>query len=89
MIALLKYGAGMPFHRDARLQASLGVPLPPSTQWEIVRDRAERAKPAFEELVQQGTQGEIPHTDDATVKILEMMCDGREIGPDQPPGIFD
>ena len=73
MIALLKYGAGMPFHRDARLQASLGVPLPPSTQWEIVRDQAQRTEPAFEELIRQAAQGEILHNDDTTVKILEMM----------------
>jgi transposase len=73
MIALLKYGTGMPFHRDARLQASLGIPLPASTQWDIVHGRAERAEPVFEELVQQGAQGEIMHNDDTTVKILEMM----------------
>jgi transposase len=73
MIALLKYGAGMPFHRDGRLQASLGIPLPPSTQWELVRDRAKHAEPVFEELIQQAAQGEILHNDDTAVKILEMM----------------
>ena len=30
MIAVLKYGTGMPFYRLARLQASFGVPLPAS-----------------------------------------------------------
>ncbi|MBI3262564.1 MAG: IS66 family transposase, partial [Acidobacteria bacterium] len=38
MIALLKYGTGMPFHRLERLQADLQIPLPASTQWEIVND---------------------------------------------------
>lgn len=33
MIALLKYGSGLPFNRLEQLQASLGVPLPASTQW--------------------------------------------------------
>ena len=37
MIALLKYGSGVPFHRAEKLQASLGIPLPASTQWDIVR----------------------------------------------------
>lgn len=37
MIALLKYGSGMPFHRMEGLQEHLGIPLPASTQWDIVR----------------------------------------------------
>jgi transposase len=36
MIALLKYGNGMPFHRLAALQDNLELPLPASTQWEIL-----------------------------------------------------
>ena len=42
MIALLKYGSGLPFNRLERLQGSLGIPLPAATQWEIVRDSAIR-----------------------------------------------
>ena len=38
MIALLKYGSGVPFYRLAGLQKSLGIPLPASTQWEIVEN---------------------------------------------------
>jgi transposase len=73
MIALLKYGAGTPFHRAEKLQASLGIPLPASTQWDIVRDKAERAEPAFEELADQAAQGDVVYNDDTTVKILEAM----------------
>ncbi len=36
MAALMRYGSGMPFYRLERLQASLGVPLPSSVQWEQV-----------------------------------------------------
>ena len=32
LLALLKYGTGMPFYRLAKLQENLGVPLPSSTQ---------------------------------------------------------
>jgi len=38
MIALLKYGSGFPFYRLENLQDSVGIPLPASTQWDIVRD---------------------------------------------------
>jgi transposase len=73
MIALLKYGTGMPFNRTETLQGSLGVPLPASTQWDIVEAQAERAEPVFAELVQQAAQGDVVHNDDTGVKILEMM----------------
>jgi len=37
IIALLKYGHGFPFYRLAKLQQSVGIPLPSSTQWDIVK----------------------------------------------------
>ncbi len=73
IIALLKYGSGMPFNRAEKLQESLGIPMPASTQWDIVVAQAERAEPVFEELVRQAAQGEVVHNDDTTVKILEVM----------------
>lgn len=57
MIALLKYGSGFPFHRLEGLQSSLGIPLPASTQWEIVEAVAGGAKPVFEELCPSGGSG--------------------------------
>ena len=38
MVALLKYGNGLPFNRLDGLQENLGRPLPSSTQWEIVAE---------------------------------------------------
>ena len=73
MIALLKYGSGMPFNREEKLQGSVGIPLPASTQWEIVHAKAEKIEPAFEELIRQAAQGEVVFNDDTTVKILELM----------------
>jgi len=75
MIALLKYGSGVPFHRAEKLQASLGIPLPASTQWDIVRALAEHVEPIFEELVGQAAQGDVLYNDDTTVKILALMGD--------------
>ena len=69
----MKYGSGMPFNRMEKLQGNLGIPLPASTQWDIVEAQAERAEPVFEELVRQAAQGEVVYNDDTTVKILEMM----------------
>src|SRR2546425_12538459 len=68
VVALMKYGSGMPFYRLEGLQQSLGIPLPVSTQWDIVRDSAQRIQPAFEELIRQAAQGEVLYNDDTSVK---------------------
>jgi hypothetical protein len=72
MIALLKYGSGVPWDRLERLEASLGIPLPASTQCEIVAEVAEVIRPAFEELIRQAAQGEVFYNDDTSMKILAL-----------------
>jgi hypothetical protein len=52
MIALLKYGSGLPFNRLEGLQGNLETPLPASTQWDIVAAVANQVAPVFEELIQ-------------------------------------
>lgn len=83
MIALLKYGSGVPFYRLSGLQDSLGVPLPAATQWEIVEQTATVVKPAFEELIRQAAQGEVVHNDDTTMTILSHQQDAK--GEDATP----
>jgi len=80
MIALLKYGSGVPFHRLARLQATLAIPLPASTQWEIMATAAPAAQPALAELIRQAAQGDVLHNDDTTMTIL-----GLAAGPAPAP----
>lgn len=77
MIGLLKYGSGLPFNRLEGLQGHLEVPLPASTQWDIVQAVAANLAPAFAELIRQAAQGDVLHNDDTTVKILELMGEGR------------
>jgi transposase len=73
MVALLKYGSGLPFNRMEKLHESLGVPLPASTQWEIVEKTADKIHPVYSELIRQAAQGEILYNDDTTMKILENL----------------
>jgi transposase len=75
MIALLKYGYGMPFHRQETLQGNLGLPLSDSTQWDIVNAQAKRVEPVWQELIRQAAQGDVVHNDDTGVKILELMAE--------------
>jgi transposase len=96
MIGLLKYGSGMPFNRVEGLQGDLGVPLPASTQWDVVEAVAGSLAPALDELIRQAAQGEVVHNDDTTVKILELMGErarqealaGAEGDADERRGLF-
>lgn len=94
MIGLMKYGSGLPFNRVARLQANCQVPLPASTQWEIVSGAATLLSVAYEELIRQAAQGDVLHNDDTTIKILELMGARAKKNPpaddDQPKrtGLF-
>ena len=78
MVALLKYGTGVPFNRLEGLQGDLGLPLPAATQWEIVEGVANTIYPAVRELRRQGAQGEVVHNDDTTMKILELMAGHKD-----------
>jgi transposase len=72
MIALLKYGSGLPWNRLERLQQGLGIPLPASTQWEIVRDAARLYAAVYSELVHQAADGQVIYNDDTSMKVLEL-----------------
>jgi transposase len=84
MVALLKYGNGVPFYRLDRLQENLGMPLPASTQWEMVAEVADQITPVHEELIRQAAQGRVLHNDDTSVKILSL----RREETDQRTGVF-
>ena len=84
MIALLKYGSGMPFYRLEKLEQALGIPLPASTQWEIVEDQAELIQAARDALIRQAAQGEVLHNDDTGMRVLRLA---REPSDDRT-GVF-
>ncbi|HYR87943.1 MAG TPA: IS66 family transposase [Terriglobia bacterium] len=91
MVALFKYGSGFPFYRMERLQANLGIPLPASTQWEMVLNAAQRILPVFNELIRQASDGDVLYNDDTSVKILEFLKHNRVIEDKDFPkrtGIF-
>jgi transposase len=84
MIAQLKYGSGVPFHRLEKMEELLGIPLPAATQWELVGETAEVIKPAHEELIRQPAQGEVLHNDDTSMRVLQMERDPS----DDRTGVF-
>jgi transposase len=84
MIAVLKYGTGVPFQRLERLQEHLGMPLPATTQWDLMAAAAKLIRPVLEELIRQAAQGRVMHNDDTGMRILRLT---REPG-DKRTGTF-
>lgn len=86
MIAVLRYGSGVPWNRTERLEANFGIPLPAATQCEILAAHAVPLQPALEELKRQAAQGEVVHNDDTSMRVLSLDRD-TDISPERT-GVF-
>ncbi len=71
MMALLKYGSGFPAYRLAALQRNLGIPLPESTQWDVVSSLAQELDPIGNSLLSQAANAQVLYTDDTKAQILQ------------------
>ena len=78
-------GCGVPFNRLDKLEKGLGIPLPSSTQWDIVKKAAALLRPAYRELIRQAAQGELLHNDDTVARILEFMGMRRQPNENDDP----
>ncbi|MGH8846487.1 MAG: IS66 family transposase [Polaromonas sp.] len=78
ILACLRYGSGMPFHRLDKLQASMGIPMPDATQWDLVKKTADAGpRHVFNELIKQAGQARLLHNDDTPARILSLMGERR------------
>jgi hypothetical protein len=73
VLAVLHYGTGLPWHRLEQLQRNVHTPVPASTQWEVVCGAEPSLRPVFEALMDQAAAASVLHTDDTSVRILELM----------------
>ena len=88
MIAILKYGSGFPFYRIDTLQSNLGVPLPSSTQWEIIEDTFAVVIPVHTALINAAAQGKVIHNDDTKMKVLSLIKENKQNPNRKRKGIF-
>lgn len=72
MVGMIKYGAGLPFNRNEKLQAGMGIPLPASTQWDLVKSGSSDLEPVHEALIDTAADGKVLHNDDTTMKVLKL-----------------
>ena len=81
MIALLKYGTGMPFNRMERLESTTGDSVPGSHSVGVDGGgREARSNPILDEFIRQAAQGSVVHNDDTGMRILKLVRntdDGR------------
>ena len=77
MVGMLRYGTGLPFNRIEQLQKAMRVPLPAATQWDLVNSALPQLLPAHEQMIDQAAQGTVVHTDDTTMKLLELTAEQR------------
>jgi len=78
MLAVMRYGYGLPMNRLAQLQQDFGVPLPAGTQWELVHPHAQELGPVFDEFLNQAACSDVFHNDDTTARILALEKQIRE-----------
>jgi len=71
MVALFRFGAGLPYFRFSHFQETLGVPLPASTMSDLVMKAADLLDPVLDALMQYAAQCELIHQDDTVMKILD------------------
>jgi len=87
MLTLLRYGGGFPHYRLRRFQDNLGIPLPESTQWDIIEKAANTAQHIYKELIRQAAKGDLLHNDDTTMRILSNKKENIS-GKNERKGVF-
>ena len=85
MLAVTRYGMGLPMYRTDKWQNHFGVPLPASTQWKLIDAASPTPQVMYETLIDVAANGSIIHTDDTTMRVQSLR---QEISEQQRRGIF-
>lgn len=72
-LVVQKYFMAAPFYRQEQYQRLLGVPLPDSTQWDLVESVADCVHPVFRVLEKLAANATRMSHDDTTVRILDVI----------------
>ena len=85
MLGLMRFGSGLPHYRMEKMQKDFGVPLPQSTQWELMEESAKALEPVHQELLTVAAGGELLHKDDTTMRVQSLK---KEKAGTERTGIF-
>lgn len=70
MLMINKYFMSVPLYRQDRLQNHLGIPLPASTQWDLMAAHEPMLKALYKAIAQDAANGLALCYDDTSVKIM-------------------
>jgi len=87
-VATGRYYNGFPNYRIQEMQKAVGVPLPDATQWDLIKGMEPAIRPIFEEMVELASQGEVMHSDDTSVKILDVAASNKTKGEKERTGMY-
>ena len=89
MLNLQRFGAGQPMYRTDKWQNYFGVPLPASTQWQLMAAAAQTPAVVYEALIQVAAQAELLHNDDTPMRVQSLRRErAASQDPDSRTGIF-
>jgi hypothetical protein len=89
MLALMRYGAGLPMYRTGKWQNHFGVPLPASTQWELIEAASAIPRLIYEALLDLAAQAELLHNDDTHMRVQSLrQAIAAANGESERTGIF-
>jgi transposase len=86
-VVMAKYATGLPFHRLARMQQVLGVPLPASVPWERCEAVADALLPVYLPLRTLAAQADVLVGDDTRVQILSCCQENQQRTADERHGL--
>jgi transposase len=72
-----KYFMSIPLYRQDRLQNHLGIPLPASTQWDLMAEHKPMLEALYKALFQDAADGIALCYDDTSVKIMSEIKSAR------------
>jgi len=78
LICVQKYQMGMPLYRLARWQKQIGVPIPDTTQWGLVKEVDDCIVVIFDLLLTLAAQSHLFYQDDTIVRILSVMAENKK-----------
>ena len=87
MLGFLRFGAGLPHYRMEKIQRDFGVPMPQSTQWELMAEAARDLEPVGEELLTVAASGELLHNDDTPMRVQSLKKE-KAAAHSERTGIF-
>ena len=78
MLMIHKYFMSVPLYRQETLQNYLGVPLPASTQWELMADQENVLEALYHAFEQDAANGKGIAIDDTKARILEQIAANKK-----------